>query len=96
VTILLGTTTVQESYPGFGLFMGLLFLAFGLTCVFGPEWLQERARKNYQNSRVPLPFRDFVDGPSYVSTVRAWGVLVILVGLLVITASISWLSQQLG
>jgi len=86
---------MQESHPGLGLVMGLLFLAFGLTCVFAPEWLQQRARKKYQNSRLPLPFRDFVHGPSYVPTARAWGVLAILVGLLVITASIAWLGQQL-
>jgi hypothetical protein len=70
----------------------LVFLCIGIALLAFPEKLQEWAIKAHRNTRGParrIPDMEFVESPRYLRYLRALGAGVLLVGLLLVYATLT-------
>jgi hypothetical protein len=84
---------MDETQPELGILIALLFIAVGVVAVAMPERLQRLTIRNYEQASF-RPFRSFVEGGLYQPVMRVMGWMMLVVGLLVLVASILELLQK--
>jgi hypothetical protein len=84
---------MDETHPELGILIALLFIAAGVVAVAMPERLHRLAIRNYVQASF-RPFRSFVEGGLYQPAMRVMGWMMLVVGLLVLVASILELLQK--
>jgi hypothetical protein len=85
--------TVPEAHPFVGITGATIFIVVGIVFIVAPEWVQQWALKSTVQMRGGrIPFVNFVESRLYGPAVRAFGVVSLLIGLMLLAAS--WIALR--